>query len=174
MLVIAPLRVAESVWGTEAKKWDHLKHLRISKVLGTEKERIQALNAIADIYVINRENTKWLVDYYKKNWPFDMVVIDELSSFKSHKAQRFKALRKVRPLVKRMVGLTGTPAPNGLLDLWSQVYLLDSGQRLGKTLTGYRERYFLPDKRNHNIIFSYKPKDGAEEAIYNTPTSASV
>ena len=167
MLVIAPLRVAESVWGTEAKKWDHLKHLRISKVLGTEKERIQALNAIADIYVINRENTKWLVDYYKKNWPFDMVVIDELSSFKSHKAQRFKALRKVRPLVKRMVGLTGTPAPNGLLDLWSQVYLLDSGQRLGKTLTGYRERYFLPDKRNHNIIFSYKPKDGAEEAIYN-------
>ena len=167
MLVIAPLRVAESVWGTEAKKWDHLKHLRISKVLGTEKERIQALNAIADIYVINRENTKWLVDYYKKNWPFDMVVIDELSSFKSHKAQRFKALRKVRPLVKRMVGLTGTPAPNGLLDLWPQVYLLDSGQRLGKTLTGYRERYFLPDKRNHNIIFSYKPKDGAEEAIYN-------
>lgn len=167
VLVIAPLRVAESVWGTEAKKWDHLKHLRIAKVLGTEKERIQALNATVDIYVVNRENIKWLVDYYKKKWPFDMVVLDELSSFKSHKSQRFKAMRKVRPLVKRVVGLTGTPASNGLLDLWSQVYLLDSGQRLGKTVTGYRERYFLPDKRNHNIIFSYKLKDGAEEAIYN-------
>ena len=167
VLVIAPLRVAESVWGTEAKKWDHLKHLRIAKVLGTEKERIQALNATVDIYVVNRENIKWLVDYYKKKWPFDVVVLDELSSFKSHKSQRFKAMRKVRPLVKRVVGLTGTPASNGLLDLWSQVYLLDSGQRLGKTVTGYRERYFLPDKRNHNIIFSYKLKDGAEEAIYN-------
>ncbi len=166
VLVIAPLRVAESVWGAEAEKWDHLKHLRISKVLGTEKERIQALNATAGIYVINRENTKWLVDYYQKNWPFDMVVIDELSSFKSHKAQRFRALRRVRPLVKRVVGLTGTPAPNGLIDLWSQVYLLDSGQRLGKTVTGYRERYFLPGKRNHNVVFTYKLKDGAEEAIY--------
>ena len=131
------------------------------------QKRIQALNSTADIYVINRENTKWLVDYYKKNWPFDMVVLDELSSFKSPKAQRFKALRKVRPFVKRVVGLTGTPAPNGLIDLWSQVYLLDSGQRLGKTLTGYRERYFLPDKRNHNIIFTYKLKEGAEKAIYN-------
>jgi SNF2 family DNA or RNA helicase len=136
-LVIAPLRVAENVWDAEAKKWDHLKHLRIAKVLGTEKERIQALNTSADIYVINRENTKWLVDYYKKDWPFDMLVLDELSSFKSPKAQRFKALRKVRPLCKRVVGLTGTPAPNGLIDLWSQVYLLDSGKRLGKTLTGY-------------------------------------
>ncbi|WP_296972591.1 DEAD/DEAH box helicase [Tepidanaerobacter sp. EBM-38] len=166
-LVIAPLRVAESIWDVEAKKWDHLKHLRIAKVLGSKEERIQALNTAADIYVINRENTKWLVDYYKNNWPFDMVVLDELSSFKSHKAQRFKALRKVRPFCKRVVGLTGTPAPNGLIDLWSQVYLLDSGKRLGKTITGYRERYFLPDKRNHNVIFTYKPKEGAEEAIYN-------
>jgi SNF2 family DNA or RNA helicase len=165
-LVIAPLRVAENVWDAEARKWDHLKHLRIAKVLGSEKERIQALNTSADICVINRENTKWLVDYYKKDWPFDMVVLDELSSFKSHRAKRFKALRKVRPLCKRVVGLTGTPAPNGLIDLWSQVYLLDSGRRLGKTITGYRERYFLPDKRNQHVVFSYKPKEGAEEAIY--------
>ncbi len=165
-LVIAPLRVAENVWDVEAKKWEHLRYLRISKVLGTEKERLQALNATADIYVINRENTKWLVDYYKKKWPFDMVVLDELSSFKSHRAKRFKAMRRVRPLVKRVVGLTGTPAPNGLLDLWSQVYLLDSGQRLGKTVTSYRERYFLPDKRNRQVVFTYKPKDGAEDAIY--------
>lgn len=165
-LVIAPLRVAENVWDVEAKKWDHLKHLRVAKVLGSEKKRIQALNTNADIYVINRENTKWLVDYYKKDWPFDMLVLDELSSFKSHRAKRFKALRKVRPLCKRVVGLTGTPAPNGLIDLWAQVYLLDSGQRLGKTISGYRERYFLPDKRNQHVIFSYKPREGAEEAIY--------
>ncbi len=166
VLVIAPLRVAENIWNAEAKKWDHLKHLRIVKVLGSKGERIQALNTKAHIYVINRENTRWLVDYYQKDWPFDMVVLDELSSFKSHRAKRFKALRKVRPLCKRVVGLTGTPAPNGLLDLWSQVYLLDSGKRLGKTITGYRERYFSPDKRNRQVIFSYKPKEGAEEAIY--------
>lgn len=165
-LVIAPLRVAENVWDVEAKKWDHLKHLRVAKVLGSEKKRIQALASNADIYVINRENTKWLVDYYKKDWPFDMLVLDELSSFKSHRAKRFKALRKVRPLCKRVVGLTGTPAPNGLIDLWAQVYLLDSGQRLGKTISGYRDRYFLPDKRNQHVIFSYKPREGAEEAIY--------
>ncbi|WP_069648966.1 SNF2-related protein [Caloranaerobacter ferrireducens] len=166
VLVIAPLRVAQSTWDEEAAKWDHLKHLKISKVLGTEKERIDALNTKADIYIINRENVKWLVDLYKTNWPFDMVVIDELSSFKSHKAKRFKALRKVRPLIKRIVGLTGTPAPNGLIDLWPQIYLLDGGERLGKTITGFREKYFLPDKRNREIIFSYKPKDGAKEAIY--------
>ena len=165
-LVIAPLRVAENVWDVEAKKWGHLKHLRVAKVLGSEKKRIQALASNADIYVINRENTKWLVDYYKKDWPFDMLVLDELSSFKSHRAKRFKALRKVRPLCKRVVGLTGTPAPNGLIDLWAQVYLLDSGQRLGKTISGYRDRYFLPDKRNQHVIFSYKPREGAEEAIY--------
>ena len=166
VLVIAPLRVAESTWDEEAAKWDHLKHLKISKVLGTEKERINALYTKADIYIINRENVKWLVDKCGKDWPFDMVVIDELSSFKSHRAQRFKALRKVRPFMKRVVGLTGTPAPNGLIDLWSQIYLLDGGERLGKTITGYRERYFLPDKRNQHIVFTYKLKEGAEEAIY--------
>ena len=166
VLVIAPLRVAQSTWDEEAKKWDHLKHLKISKVLGSEKSRIEALKEQADIYIINRENVKWLAELYQKNWPFDMVVIDELSSFKSPKAQRFKTLKKVRPLIKRIIGLTGTPAPNGLIDLWSQIYLLDGGHRLGKTITGYRERYFLPDKRNRDVIFSYKPKEGAEEAIY--------
>ena len=166
VLVIAPLRVAKSTWDEEAAKWDHLKHLKISKVLGTEKERINALYTKADIYIINRENVKWLVDKCGKAWPFDMVVIDELSSFKSPSAQRFKALRKVRPSMKRVVGLTGTPAPNGLIDLWSQIYLLDGGERLGKTITGYRERYFLPDKRNQHIVFTYKLKEGAEEAIY--------
>jgi SNF2 family DNA or RNA helicase len=165
-LVIAPLRVAQSTWDEEVFKWDHLKSIKISKVIGTEKERIKALNTKADIYIINRENVKWLVDFYKTNWPFEMVVIDELSSFKSPKSQRFKALRKVRPLIKRIVGLTGTPAPNGLIDLWSQIYLLDSGARLGKTVTGFREKYFLPDKRNQHIIFTYKPKEGAKEEIY--------
>jgi len=166
VLVIAPLRVAQSTWNDEIIKWDHLKHLKISKILGAEKERMAALNRKADVYIINRENVKWLVDLYKNNWPFDMVVIDELSSFKSPKSQRFKSLRKVRPLIKRIVGLTGTPAPNGLIDLWSQIYLLDGGERLGKTVTGFRERYFLPDKRNREVIFSYKAKDEAEEVIY--------
>lgn len=166
VLIIAPLRVAENVWGAEIEKWDHLKHLRISKVLGSKEKRIEALGAAADIYIINRENTKWLVDYYKTKWPFDMVVLDELSSFKSHQAQRFRALKKVRPLIKRIVGLTGTPAPNGLIDLWSQIYLLDGGKRLGKTITGYRERYFTPDKRNQHVIFTYKLREGAEDAIY--------
>lgn len=164
VLVIAPLRVAEDTWSSESEKWDHLRYLKISKVLGSEKERILALNHRADIYVINRENVVWLVKYYGKDWPFDMVVIDELSSFKSSKSQRFRALKKVRP--KKIVGLTGTPAPNGLMDLWSEIYLLDGGERLGKTITGYRERYFLPDKRNQNVIFSYKPKEDAKENIY--------
>ncbi len=167
VLVIAPLRVAENIWQEEAGKWDHLKHLRFAKVLGSRKERIRALQTEADIYLLNRENVKWLVDYCNSSWPFDMVVLDELSSFKSPRAQRFKALKKVRPLIKRVVGLTGTPAPNGLIDLWSQVYLMDRGERLGRTLTGYRQRYFLPDKRNQHVIFTYKPKKGAEEAIYN-------
>ncbi len=164
VLVIAPLRVAEDTWSSEAEKWDHLKHLKISKVLGTEKERRAALTSKADIYVINRENVVWLVKECGKYWPFDMVVIDELSSFKSPKSQRFKALRKVR--AKRIVGLTGTPSPNGLMDLWSEIYLLDQGERLGKTVTAYRDQYFMPDKRNQNIIFSYKPKEDAEETIY--------
>lgn len=166
VLVIAPLRVAESTWDSEKEKWDHLNYLRISKVLGSEKERLSALKEKADVYIINRENVVWLVNTLKNKWNFDMVVIDELSSFKSPKAARFKALRKVRPLVKRIVGLTGTPSPNGLIDLWSQIYILDQGERLGKTLTGYRGRYFLPYKRNQHIIFSYKPKTEAEEKIY--------
>jgi SNF2 family DNA or RNA helicase len=148
VLVIAPLRVAEDTWSSEVEKWEHLKNLKISKVLGKEETRIIALKENADIYVINRENVEWLVEYLGKGWFFDMVVIDELSSFKSPKSNRFKALKKVRPFIKKIVGLTGTPSPNGLLDLWSQVYLLDGGERLGKTLTGYRDRYFQPDKRN--------------------------
>ncbi|GEQ22105.1 DEAD/DEAH box helicase [Clostridium butyricum] len=166
VLVIAPLRVAEDTWSSEVEKWEHLKNLKISKVLGKEEVRITALKEKADIYVINRENVEWLVEYLGKGWFFDMVVIDELSSFKSPKSNRFKALKKVRPFIKKIVGLTGTPAPNGLLDLWSQVYILDGGERLGKTLTGYRDRYFQPDKRNQTVIFSWKPVEGAEDRIY--------
>ena len=165
VLVIAPKRVAEDTWTTEAEKWDHLQHLKISRVLGSQKERAAALKVDADIYVINRENVVWLADFYSKDWPFDMVVVDELSSFKSNKAQRFKALRRVRPLVTRFVGLTGTPAPNSLLDLWPQMYLIDQGERLGKTITGYRQRFFLPGKTNGHIVYSYEPKEGAEAAI---------
>lgn len=166
VLVIAPLRVAEDTWSSEVQKWEHLKNLKISKVLGKEEARIEALKEKAAIYVINRENVEWIVEYLGKGWFFDMVVIDELSSFKSPKSNRFRALKKVRPFIKRIVGLTGTPAPNGLIDLWSQVYLLDQGERLGKTLTGYRDRYFQPDKRNQTVIFSWKPVDGAEDRIY--------
>jgi SNF2 family DNA or RNA helicase len=166
VLVIAPLRVASTTWEEEVEKWDHLKTLRISKILGTEKQRVEAINKKADIYIINRENVTWLVDWFNGSWPLDMVVIDELSSFKSPKAKRFKSLKKVRPFIKRLVGLTGTPAPNGLIDLWPQIYLIDGGERLGRTLTGYRERYFLPDKRNQMIVYTWKLKEGAEEAIY--------
>lgn len=166
-LVIAPLRVAQTVWQEEAEKWDHLRGLRFSKVLGNASERREALERPADIYVINRENVPWLVEEVKRDWPFDMVVIDELSSFKSRAAQRFKALRKVRPYIRRIVGLTGTPAPNGLLDLWPQIYLLDSGRRLGKTMTTYRDAFFTPGKRNGQIIFEWKPKPHAEEEIYH-------
>lgn len=165
-MVIAPLRVAQSTWSGEIEKWDHLQDLRLAKVLGSEKQRIRALHQPADIWIINRENTEWLVDYYGRKWPFDMVIIDELSSFKNPRSKRFRALRKVRPLIKRIVGLTGTPAPNGLMDLWSQIYLLDQGERLGKTLTGYRNRYFDPGRRNQNIVFEWIPKPFAEEAIY--------
>lgn len=165
VLVIAPKRVAEDTWTTEAEKWDHLNHLKISRVLGSQKERAAALQQEADIYVINRENVVWLVEKYRKSWPFDMVVVDELSSFKSNQAKRFKALKQVRPLVERFVGLTGTPSPNGLLDLWPQMYLIDRGERLGKTITGYRNRYFYPEKSNGYVVYSYAPKPGAEEAI---------
>lgn len=166
VLVIAPLRVADDTWSRESEKWAHTQYLKIAKVLGSESERLRALQEKADIYCINRENVEWLVEYYGRKWPFDMVVVDESSSFKSPKARRFKALRTVRPLIARFAELTGTPRPNGLMDLWAQVYLLDRGERLGKTITGYRERYFEPDKRNRTTIFSWKPKPGAEEAIY--------
>lgn len=166
VLVIAPKRVAEDTWMAEAEKWDHVRHLTFSKILGSVKQRVAALEEKADIYLINRENVVWLVEYLKKRWPFDMVVIDELSSFKSNNAKRFKALRTIRPLVKRFVGLTGTPAPNGLLDLWPQVYLLDGGQRLGKTFTGYKDRYFLPGKRNGYVVYNWTLKEGAEKAIH--------
>ncbi|MBQ3330826.1 MAG: DEAD/DEAH box helicase [Ruminococcus sp.] len=166
VLVIAPLKPAEDTWPAEIKKWDHLKDLTYSLVLGSQEARIRALDVPADIYIINRENVVWLVNYFKRDWPFDMVVIDELSSFKSSKAQRFRALKRVRPYIHRIVGLTGTPAPNGLLDLWPQAYLLDEGKALGRTLTGYREEYFLPDKRNGHIVYSWKPRLGATKEIY--------
>ncbi len=167
VLVIAPKRVAEDTWSTEIEKWDHLKNLRISVILGTPKQRIEAVEKDADIYVTNRENVVWLVDNYFKSWKWDTCIIDELSSFKSSKAKRFRALKKVRPYFKRIIGLTGTPAPNSLIDLWPQVYLLDGGQRLGKTITGYRERYFTPGDRNQFVVFNYNLKDGAEDAIHN-------
>lgn len=165
VLIIAPKKVAETTWSNEVAKWQHLEMLRVSKVLGTEKKRIEALNTPADIFVTNRENVAWLVDYYKNDWPFDMVVIDEFSSFKNAKSVRFKALNNVRSHIKRIVGLTGTPAPNGVKDLWAQVFLLDQGHRLGKSPMHFRNMYLEPDKRNRVRIFSYKPADGAEEVI---------
>lgn len=160
VLVIAPKRVAEEVWTTESQKWDHLKHFKISKVLGTEKQRKEALRAKADIYVINCENVVWLVAQYGGAFPFDMLVIDESSKFKSPKAARFKALRQIRPKISRVVILTGTPVPNGLLDLWPQIYLLDQGERLGKTITGFRERYFTAGNRNGNVVYDYNLRKG--------------
>lgn len=165
-LIIAPKKVAENTWTKERDKWDHLKDLRISVVLGSAKERRTALDAPADIYITNRENTKWLVDLYKHDWPFDVVVLDESSSFKNHQSQRFKALKAIRPRISRLIELTGTPSPKGLIDLWAQIYLLDGGKRLGRTISVYREIFFLPDKRNQTTIFSYKPREGAEDAIY--------
>ena len=165
VLVIAPLRVASVVWSDEVDKWNHLQGLQLSKILGSEKQRLAALDQPTDIYLINRENVVWLVQHYGTKWPFDMVVIDESSSFKDPQAKRFRALRTVRPKMKRIVELTGTPSPNGYMDLWPQVYLLDRGERLEKTITGYRSRYFEPDKRNATTIFSWQPRSGAIEAI---------
>lgn len=166
-LIIAPLRVARDTWPTELTKWDHLTDLKASVMVGDKKTRLAALHTDADIYVTNRENIPWLVkEVGEKHWPFDMVIIDELSSFKSHQAQRFKALRRCRPRITRMVGLTGTPAPNSLLDLWAQFALIDGGQRLGKFITHYRDRYFLPDKRNGPQVYTWKLKNGADEEIY--------
>ena len=164
VLVIAPKRVAEDTWPKELAKWEHLTGLTSSLVLGSAAERKAALQKKAFLYIINRENVAWLVKNHY--WDFDMVVIDELSSFKSNKAERFKAMKKVRPMVTRIVGLTGTPAPNTLLDLWPQMYLMDMGQRLGRFIGGFRDRFFLPDKRNREIVYSYKPREGAEDAIY--------
>ena len=164
VLIIAPLRVAQTTWTNEASKWEHLEHLRLARVIGSVSERQKALKSDADIYVINRENVEWLVENYP--FDFDMVVIDELSSFKSYQSKRFKALRRVRPKVSRIVGLTGTPAPNGLMDLWAEINLLDMGERLGRYITHYRDRYFRPDKRNGAIVYSYKPLPDADEQIY--------
>ncbi|MBR0575694.1 DEAD/DEAH box helicase [Proteiniclasticum sp. BAD-10] len=163
VLVIAPLRVAEDTWSRETEKWDHLKHLKIAKILGPEKQRLAALQEEADIYIINRENTEWLVSTLGLKWDFDMVVIDELSSFKSHTSKRFKALKKVRPLIKRIVGLTGTPAPNGYMDIWAEVYLLDRGERLGKNITAYRQEYFYTVQRPGFQL--YKIREGSEQRI---------
>lgn len=165
VLVIAPKKVAEGTWSKEKDKWDHTECLRISRVLGSEKKRIKALYERADVYIINRENVVWLVDFYKNDWPFDMVVIDESSSFKSHKAKRFKALSAMAPRIKRIVELTGTPSPNGLADLWAQLYLLDEGARLGTRYAGFRERYFDAGPRHNGIVYKYSVKQGSEEAI---------
>lgn len=163
VLVIAPKKVAESTWAAETRKWRTFNILRVSTVLGTAQQRIRALAAPADVYVINRENVRWLVDYYRNDWPFDMVIVDELSSFKDGGSKRFKALRAMLPRIQRLIGLTGTPAPNGLLDLWAQVYLLDGGARLGTTITGYRERYFHHNPYRHE----FKPKQGAEDTVHD-------
>ncbi|AQR77689.1 DEAD/DEAH box helicase [Paenibacillus larvae] len=166
VLVIAPLRVAEDTWSREVEKWDHLQHLKISKVLGSAAQRRKALSAKADIYVINRENVEWLVSELGNSWDFDTVVIDEISSFKNHQSKRFRALRRVRPMIKRVIGLTGTPAPNSLMDLWAPIYLLDQGERLGKTITGFRDQYFVPGERSGHIVYKWHEKKEAEQRIY--------
>ncbi len=166
VLVIAPLRVARDTWPTEIEKWDHLKGLTYSVAVGTEAERKAALKKKASVYIINRENVSWLLENSDIPFDFDMVVIDELSSFKNHRAKRFKSLQLVRPKVKRIVGLTGTPSPNGLMDLWAQFRILDLGKRLGRYISHYRNNYFIPDKRNGMVVFSYKPLPNAQENIY--------
>ena len=170
-MVIAPKRVAEDTWSKEAGKWEHLRHLRVVRLMGTRDQRLAALRDLtADIYVINRENVVWLVDTcthdYPGGWPFPIVVLDELSSFKSAQAKRWKALRRVRDRVRRIIGLTGTPRPNGLEDLWPEIWLLDRGQRLGKTLGAFRARYLIPEKMNGHIVYSYRPREGAEAEVY--------
>lgn len=166
VLVIAPLRVARDTWPTEIEKWDHLRGLTCSVAIGTEAQRKAALKKRAQVYIINRENVNWLINKSGLPFDFDMVVIDELSSFKDNGSKRFKALRKVRPGVRRIVGLTGTPSANGLMDLWAEIGILDMGQRLGRYITHFRNNYFMPDKRNQQMVFSYKPRPDAEKAIY--------
>ena len=165
VLVIAPKRVAEDTWARESAKWDHLRDLRISPVLGSPAQRAAALKVDADVYVIGRDNVQWLVEHLGRHWPFDMVVLDELSSFKSSQAKRFRALRKVMPKTDRVVGLTGTPSPNGLMDLWAEIYLLDQGERLERTITAYRERYFRPGASNGHVVYQWLPRRGAAETI---------
>ena len=172
VLVIAPKRVAENTWSKECQKWEHLQHLRVVKIMGTQQQRKAALRRIfdqtGDIFVINRENVVWLVDFFGSNsWPFPIVIVDELSSFKSAQAKRWKALRRVRGRIRRIIGLTGTPRPNGIEDLWPEVYLLDQGERLGRTLGAFRSRFLLPEKMNGHIVYSYRPKDGAEAEVYD-------
>ncbi len=174
VLVIAPLRVARDTWPSEIRKWDHLSGLTYSVAVGNESERRTALMRTVDVYIINRENVDWLITKSGIPFDFDMVVIDELSSFKSHQAKRFKSLLKARPSVKRIVGLTGTPSSNGLMDLWAEFRLLDLGQRLGRYISHYRAAYFMPDKRNAEVIFSYKPLPGAEDAIYQRISDVTI
>jgi SNF2 family DNA or RNA helicase len=163
VLVIAPLRVANSVWAQEVRKWDHLKSLRVSVCTGAAKNRLAALQMDADVYVINRENVEWLVEQYGTRWPFDMVVIDESSSFKNASSKRFKAMRRVLPYTNYMVLLTGTPSPNGLIDLWAQIYLIDFGQALGRTMTSYKQRFFEQDYMGYN----FEPREGSDKSIQN-------
>lgn len=167
VLVIAPKRVAENTWSKECEKWEHLRHLKVARVMGTAQERRIALNRAADLYVINRENVVWLVEYLGKSWPFSTVIIDELSSFKSAQAKRWKALRRVRGRINRIVGLTGTPRPNGLEDLWPEMYLLDQGERLGRTLGVFRQKYLIPEKMNGHIVYSYREREGAAAEVYS-------
>ena len=172
VLVIAPKRVALDTWTTESSEWEHLAHLKVSVVIGSAKQRKEALRTVflddpADIYVINRENVVWLVEFFGQYWPFPIVVVDELSSFKSAQSKRWKALRRVRGRIRRIIGLTGTPRPNGLEDLWPEMYLLDLGQRLGKTLGGFRNQYLIPDRTNGYVVYSYRPKEGAEAEVYD-------
>ena len=171
-LVIAPKRVAEDTWSKEAAKWEHLQHLRVVKIMGTAKQRIDALRSVyegpfSDVYVINRENVVWLIDNLGGRWPFPIVVLDELSSFKSAQAKRWKALRRVRGRIHRIIGLTGTPRPNGLADLWPEIYLLDQGTRLGRTLGQFRTKYLVPEKMGGHIVYSYRARDGAEAEVYS-------
>lgn len=167
VLVIAPLRVARDTWAAEIEKWEHLHSLIYSVAVGTEAERKAALRKQADVYIINRENVQWLAEEGGFSFDFDMVVIDELSSFKNHQTKRFRSLMKLRSRVRRIVGLTGTPSSNGLMDLWAEFRLLDMGERLGRFIGQYRSDYFIPDKRNGQVVFSYKPLPGAENAIYS-------
>lgn len=174
VLVIAPLRVARDTWPEEIAKWEHLRLLKTVSLVGSKKLRLENLEKQAHVYLINRENVPWLVEALGKSWPFDMVIIDELSSFKSNQSKRFKALRSVLPKIRRIVGLTGTPASNGLMDLWAPFRLIDGGERLGKYITRYREAYFVPDKRNQHMVFSWRLREGAEEEIYKKISDITV